>query len=162
VTAPKEDAARVHSLHVSNGGVPKTTVPQVRVTKTGLAGDWQNDQKHHGGPERAVCAFAFERIEALRAEGHPIQPGSTGENLTTIGLDWDAVGPGTKLKIGADDEAVELEVTGYTEPCRTIQGSFKDGAFVRMKQSRHPGFSRVYLRVLREGTLRIGDPIELV
>jgi MOSC domain-containing protein YiiM len=152
---------RVHSLHISNGGVPKTSVEQVRVTQAGLAGDWQSDRKHHGGPDRAVCAFALERIEALREEGHPITPGSTGENLTTIGVDWDRVQPGTRLVIGEGDQGVELEVTQFTEPCRTIKASFNDGEFVRMKQSRHPGFSRVYLRVLREGSIRVGDAIAM-
>lgn len=152
---------QVHSLHISNGGVPKQSVEQVRVTRTGLAGDWQNDREHHGGPERAVCAFALERIEALKAEGHPIEPGSTGENLTTIGIDWDEVRPGTRFLIGAEPNPVELEVTRYTEPCRTIQASFKDSDFSRMKQSRHPGFSRVYLRVLREGPIRVGDLIQI-
>ncbi len=153
--------ARVHSLHISNGGVPKKSIERVRVTKSGLAGDWQSDQKHHGGPQRAICAFAFERIEALRAEGHPIAPGSTGENLTTVGLDWDRLAPGARLLIGEGDGAVELEVTQYTEPCRTIQGSFKDGSFSRMKQGKHAGFSRVYLRVVREGAISVGARIEL-
>ncbi len=152
---------RVHSLHISNGGVPKTSVEQVRVMQAGLAGDWQSDREHHGGPDRAVCAFAFERIEALREEGHPITPGSTGENLTTIGVDWDQVQPGTRLSVGDGESRVELEVTQFTEPCRTIKASFKDGEFVRMKQSRHPGFSRVYLRVLREGSIRVGDAIAM-
>jgi len=35
------------------------------------------------------------RIEALQNEGHPIAFGSTGENLTVSGIDWQRVVPGS-------------------------------------------------------------------
>ena len=41
-------------------------------------------------------------------------------------------------------------------------GSFKDGEFARVSQKRHPGWSRVYARVLVEGTIRQGDPVRLL
>ena len=66
---------RVVRVNVNpDGGVPKFAVGQALVTTTGVAGDRQLDLKHHGGPTRAVSLFALERIEALRAEGHPIAP----------------------------------------------------------------------------------------
>ena len=42
----------------------------------------------HGGPYRAVCLYAIEAIERLQAEGHPVEPGSVGDNLTTSGIEW--------------------------------------------------------------------------
>jgi MOSC domain-containing protein YiiM len=123
----------------------------------GVAGDKQRDRRFHGGPQRAVCLFAMERIEALRAEGHPIAPGSTGENLTLAGVDWDAITVGDRLRVG---EWVELEITGYASPCSNIEGSFADGAFKRMSQKLHPGWSRLYAKVLAEGAVRAGDPVE--
>src|SRR5437899_862580 len=77
----------VHQINVSNGGVPKHPVPEARITVDGVAGDCQRSPKIHGGPDRAVCLFSLEVIEALRAEGHSIAPGSSGENLTLAGLD---------------------------------------------------------------------------
>jgi MOSC domain-containing protein YiiM len=126
------------------------------VLASGLEGDWQRNRKHHGGPDRAVCLFPLEHIEALRAEGHPITPGATGENITTSGLDWSRVRPGARLRVGRE---CELEITSYTEPCRTIRHAFSDGRSDRIGQAQHAGWSRVYARVLVEGEVRTGDPI---
>ena len=78
---------RIVQVSVSAGGVPKTAVGSANVTSDGVEGDCHHDHEHHGGPERAVCIFSVEAIEALRAEGHPVVPGSLGENLTVVGLD---------------------------------------------------------------------------
>jgi MOSC domain-containing protein YiiM len=60
---------RVHQLSVSDGGVPKFAVPQATITKRGVEGDRQRNPDIHGGPDRAVCVFSLEIIEALQAEG---------------------------------------------------------------------------------------------
>jgi MOSC domain-containing protein YiiM len=136
------------------GGVPKRAVPTAEITTLGVRGDKQNDRRYHGGPQRAVSLFALERIEALRREGHPIAPGSTGENLTLSGLDWDVLRIGDRLIVG---DWVELELTGYAAPCRTIAGSFVDAAFARISQKTHPGWSRLYARVISAGEVCVGD-----
>jgi MOSC domain-containing protein YiiM len=100
----------------------------------------------------------MELIEALRAEGHPVSPGTLGENLTVEGLDWAAVVPDRCLRVGD----VLLQVTRYTSPCSNITTSFARGDHARISQKRHPGWSRVYARVLRPGTIRPGDPVCLV
>jgi MOSC domain-containing protein YiiM len=148
--------ARIAQINVSPGGVPKRPVAAARVTALGLEGDGHRDLDHHGGSDRALCLFALERIEALRAEGHPVAPGSLGENLTVEGLDWEAVEPGTHLLLGPD---VLVQVTRYTAPCLNIRGAFRDGSYARVSQQRHPGWSRVYARVLVPGHLRVGDPV---
>jgi MOSC domain-containing protein YiiM len=148
---------RVHRINVNpSGGVPKQRVPAVRLLAGGVEGDRQRNLKHHGGPDRAVSLFALERIQALSAEGHPIGPGTAGENLTVEGLDWEAVRPGERLAVG---EAV-LEVTSFAAPCTTIRDSFQGREFTRISEKVHPGWSRVYARVLREGLVREGDVIE--
>ncbi|HMO25741.1 MAG TPA: MOSC domain-containing protein [Tepidisphaeraceae bacterium] len=153
-------SATVHQISLNpEGGVPKHAVPRATVHTGGVAGDRQRNLKVHGGPERAVCLFSLERIQALQAEGHPIVPGSTGENLTIAGLDWDAIVPGTKLRIG---EEVELEVLSYTAPCSNIADSFTARQFKRMSQKVHPGWSRVYARVLNEGDVRAGDVVRVM
>ena len=151
--------ARIVQLSVSRGGVPKAAVPAARVTTEGLEGDAHRDLEHHGGPERAVCLYAMEEIDTLRAEGHAIAPGAIGENVTVEGLDWAAVVPGTHVLLGS---RVLLEVTRYTTPCFKIKAVFKDGEFARVSQKRNPGSSRVYARVLVEGTVRQGDPVRLL
>lgn len=143
--------------------MPKLALPRAGITRDGVEGDKQNDLQHHGGPERAVCLLALEVIERLRSEGHPIAPGTTGENLTVVGLDWAKVGPGVRLEIeGADGSGpVELEVVSYAAPCSTIRDSFADLDSRRIKQDLHPGDSRVYARVLREGVVRAGATVRM-
>src|SRR5690349_11788499 len=137
-------------INVSRGGAPKHPVEQAAVTTEGIVGDYQRDRRSHGGPTRALCLFTIEEIRRLQAEGHPIAPGSAGENLTLEGLDLAALTPGTRLTLG---DEVEIELTSYTAPCDNIAASFADGDFTRISHKLHPGESRIYARVLREGTL---------
>ncbi|HKW90622.1 MAG TPA: MOSC domain-containing protein [Methylomirabilota bacterium] len=152
-------SARIVQISVSPGGVPKRAVPSARVTTLGVQGDAQRDREHHGGPDRALCVFSFERIRTLQAEGHPIAPGTIGENVTVEGIDWNLVTPGACLLLGGE---VITQVTGYAPPCVNITGSFRDRDYSRVSPKRHPGDSRVYARVLREGALTSGDSVALV
>lgn len=147
------------SINVSNGGVPKNPVDDAQVSRSGLVGDAHNDFIGHGGPERAVCIYAIELIRLLRQEGHPIDVGTSGENLTVEGIDWDFVVPGARIRCG---DAVELEVASFTSPCKTIRESFMEGEFKRISQKVNPGWSRVYARVVSEGEIRRGDPVRVI
>src|ERR1700693_5134208 len=147
------------SINVSNGGVPKRRVGDARVSRLGLQSDAQDDEKTHGGPERAVCVYSLEKIHALQKEGHPIDVGTAGENVTLEGIDWDLVVPGVRIRLGNE---VVLEVASFTTPCKTIKASFIDERFVRISQKLYPGWSRVYARVLAEGEIRFGDPVEVI
>ncbi len=151
-------SGRIVQLSRSSGGVPKLSIDEVTIGLLGLEGDAHKHTKIHGGPDRAVCVYALEVIQALQAEGHPITPGSVGENVTVSGLVWTAVVPGARLELG---DTVVLEVTRYTEPCKVITASFADGVFRRIDHDRHPGWSRVYTKVVREGVVRVGDPVRI-
>lgn len=154
--APSNLVGRVVGVQVApEGGVPKRPVESAELTHDGVLGDRQLDLKHHGGPTRAVCLFAQECIDALAAEGHPISRGTTGENLTLAGLDWGSLRAGDRLEIGD----VVLEITGPAPPCNTIAASFLDGAYVRISDKVHPGWSRLYARVLVPGRVRAGAPV---
>lgn len=148
---------RVVQIGVSRGGVPKLPVSEALLSSAGVGGDRQNDRRHHGGPDRAVCLYSLEVIEALQREGHPIAPGSAGENVTVSGLDWDSIQPGVRLRVG---EAL-LEVVSYTVPCKTIRASFVDERFERISPKTNPGWSRVYARVLTAGVAHPGDAVEI-
>ena len=138
--------------------MPKLPRESCYVSVDGLEGDRQRDLRYHGGPDRAVCCLALEVIERLRAEGHSIYPGSTGENLTLAGLDWRRARPGARLVFAG---GVELEVTGFASPCGNIRSSFAGGEIERLSDRHHPGESRVYCRVLSEGDLRTGESVRL-
>jgi MOSC domain-containing protein YiiM len=148
----------VESINLSRGGVPKTSALEARVTQNGLSGDHQDDPRYHGGPDRAVVLYSLEVIRALQQEGHPIAVGSTGENVTVSGVEWAALGPGATLQIGE----VRLLITRYATPCAKVAGSFLKRHFRRIDQSAHPGYSRLCARVLTEGVIRPGDPVNAV
>jgi len=150
--------AHVHQISVSDGGVPKHPVAEARITTDGVEGDRQRSPKIHGGVDRAVCLYSLEVIEELGREGHSIAPGLAGENLTLAGIRWDALAPGDHVLIG---DAVELEVASYTTPCRHNAQWFQDGNYRRMSQRDHPGWSRLYARVVREGLVRVGQTVEV-
>ena len=145
----------IHQLNVS-GGVPKLPVESAAIGVRGLTGDHQVDRVHHGRPFQAVCLYGLDVIEALQAEGHPIDPGSAGENVTVAGLDWSTLRPGALVALGDD---VLLELSSYATPCAKNAGWFAGGDFRRMDQDRHPGWSRLYGTVLRPGTVRAGDAV---
>ena len=150
---------RIFQLNTSPGGVPKLGVREALLTPTGLTGDVQRFTDIHGGPERALCLFSLERILELQGEGHPIFPGSVGENVTLVGIDWASLQPGVRIALGED---ALIEIASYTSPCDTVTASFSDGKFIRISQKVNPGWSRIYARVLRGGTLHVGQKVHIL
>jgi MOSC domain-containing protein YiiM len=150
---------RIHQISISNGGVPKLAIESADIGLRGVVGDYQADRKNHGSPEQALCVWSLEVIEALQAEGHPIQPGFAGENITVAGIDWTLVVPGTTLLFG---DTVVAPVTADATPCASNADWFKDRNFRRMSHIRHPGWSRMYTSVTAGGSIRVGDPVRLL
>lgn len=151
--------ASILQISTSKGGVPKRGVFTAVVGVNGIEGDRQRDRRFHGGPTRALCLYSIEQIAALQADGHTIFPGSTGENITTSGIDLSQVTPGDRLTLG---DTVVIEIMSYTSPCRNIKESFRDEEFSRISQKVHPGWSRLYAAVITEGEIAVGDTISLL
>jgi MOSC domain-containing protein YiiM len=149
-------SGRVVQVNASPGGVPKLPVEQARIGRLGLEGDAHDHDHVHGGPHRAVCLLAIEAIERVRADGHSIEPGAVGENLTTVGIELSNLPVGTRLAIGDD---VLLELSSPANPCDVIKGVFRGGKSGRISILLHPADSRMYARVLAEGVVRVDDPI---
>ncbi len=148
----------LYQINVSDGGVPKHPVLEAVITKAGVEGDRQQNLKVHGGPERAVCLYSQELIERLQDEGHSIEAGSSGENLTLAGLEWEKLQPGDQLRIGPE---VRIEIMSYTTPCEKNTQWFRDRDYKRVSHKINPGWSRFYAKVLREGVVRPGDEVVL-
>ena len=144
----------IFQIHISSGGVPKHPRPRGLITEAGLAGDKHDNMEHHGGPQRALCLYSLEQILELQEEGQRVYPGSLGENLTLSGLNWSEVAPGARLRLG---DEVQIEITRYTSPCRTIAHCFLEGDFNRVNQMLRPGWSRVYAKVIQGGAIRVGQ-----
>lgn len=146
-------------IGVSESGVPKFGRHLTEINELGLTEDRVGNPKKQTGQDFAVCLYSLDRILALQKEGHPIFPGSLGENLDIVGLDWEEVQIGTRLEVGNE---VMLEVTAYTKPCNSLRESFEKGQFIRILQEKYPGWSRVYARVLKPGKINIGDKVVII
>ena len=157
--AHRAATGRIVQVNISHGGVPKLPIDAGRVTPLGIAGDYHNDARDHGGPLRALCLFTLEEIEQLQGAGHPIAIGSVGENITLAGIELASLTIGTRLQLGDD---VQIEITGFAAPCKTIREAFYDHNFTRIAHKAHPGESRVYARVLRVGVVRPGDTVRML
>lgn len=144
--------ARIFQLSRSPGGVPKLPVREAYANDLGLDGDGHAHPKIHGGPERALCLYSLEVIAQLQAEGHPIWPGSVGENVTITGYDWASLAAGARLALGP----VVVELTRIAAPCKQIIESFADRNSKRLAA---PELARWYARVVQPGRLRVGMPV---
>jgi MOSC domain-containing protein YiiM len=153
---PKTRAGRAVQLNVSPGGLPKKPVAALDVGWRGPTDDKQKTRVHHGRPWQALCIWSREVIDNFRAQGHPLQAGYAGENVTVEGLDWSEVRPGVRMQIGE----VLCEVTAYALPCFQNKPFFLNGDFMVMHHERGP-VSRVYATVLQTGTVRKDDRVVL-
>ena len=149
-------------------GIGRTSIERHPVTGPvlarvlGLDGDQVSDVVHHGGVDQAVYAFAREDLDHWAEQlGEPIRDGMFGENLTTRGIDVNEAEVGERWRIGT----VELEVASIRTPCNDFKNwmgmsGFDNRAWVkRFAAVGRPG---PYLRVLVEGEVGAGDPIEVV
>jgi len=135
------------------GGPVAVAPPDAR--GVGLAGDRAYDVKFHGGPDKAVYAYAREDLDAWAAElDRELACGVFGENLTTVGLAVSSARVGERWRIGG--QAV-LEVTGPRTPCRTFGAWMGERGWVRRFARR--GLPGAYLRVLAAGTIEAGDAV---
>lgn len=149
---------RIHAINISDGGVPKLPVLRADVGPRGIIGDRQEDTKHHGRPEQALCIWSLEVIEALQAEGHPIAPGFAGDNITIEGIEWTEVVEGRTLRLGAE---VVAPVTWEATPCKKNAQWFLERNHRRMDGDLHPGWSRMYTSVTVGGPIAVGDAVTL-
>src|ERR1700730_14486888 len=115
--------ATVFRINVSGGGVPKLPVDEAVVGELGVVGDDHHDKENHGGPLKALCLYSMEALQRLEAEGPHVGPGGVGGNIPLQGLDVADLHPGDQLQLGG----VEIQITAYASPCKTIAGNFVDG-----------------------------------
>jgi MOSC domain-containing protein YiiM len=130
---------------------------RVRVEGVNIAGDEQADRTVHGGPDKAVYAYAREDTDWWEEiSGAELPNGVFGENLTTEGVDVSGAIIGERWRIGT----VELEVCQPRLPCSKLGTRFGDMRMVKaFARASRPG---AYMRIVTEGDLRQGDEITIV
>jgi MOSC domain-containing protein YiiM len=129
---------------------------RVRVRGVNLDGDQQADLTVHGGPDKAVYAYAIEETRLWQGElGRELGAGAFGENLTTAGIDVSGALLGERWRVGT----TLLEVVQPRLPCFKLGLKMGDPRFVkRFGQASRPG---AYLRIVEEGELGAGDAISV-
>jgi MOSC domain-containing protein YiiM len=126
---------------------------RVVVEGVNVRGDDQADRRVHGGPDKAVYAYAAEDYSYWEGEVGSLAVGTFGENLTTAGIDLGACVIGQRWAVGT----AVLEVSQPREPCYKLGMRMGDAGFVdRFGAS---GRSGTYLRIVQSGEVGAGDPI---
>lgn len=122
--------------------------PQANLVEDfGLEGD-----RHAGRPDRQVSILDAETVAELAGQGMPVAPGVLGENITVEGVPVMQLPDGARLRIGN----AELEITGDRPACREMLDVHADALRAMV------GRSGKMARVVRGGTVRPGDPIEVL
>lgn len=123
-----------------------------------LDGDRQADLTAHGGPYKAVYLYPSEHYSywATQLPGFDLPPGVFGENLTTEGINEEAVHIGDRFRIGS----AIVQVTQPRMPCFKLAIRFRLPEMVKkFWNSRRHG---IYFSVVTEGELERGDTIHQV
>ena len=129
---------------------------RVAVAGVNVDGDDQADRRVHGGPDKAVYAYAREDALWWAARlNREVPPGMFGENLTVEGVDVSGATIGERWRIGT----VELQVCQPRLPCFKLGLRFGDPQMVKLfAQAGRPG---AYLRIITEGELGAGDLVDI-
>lgn len=122
-----------------------------------LEGDDQADREAHGGPDKAVYAYAIEDLRWWQEElGRDLEYGQFGENLTTEGIEVTGALVGERWEIGS----ALFEVSEPRVPCWRLAFRMEDNTFPKQfTQVSRPGS---YLRISAEGDVGAGDEIRIV
>ncbi len=142
----------VFGTRIVRSAIGKTSVEgSVAIGPLGLEGDEQVDRRYHGGPERALCTYPGEHLEAWAVLwNRPLPPGSFGENLTTLGLSETSVHIGDRFRFGS----ALIEVSQPREPCSNLAGRL--GKPELPEWIRHNRWTGWYARVIEPGEATVG------
>ena len=132
-------------------------VGRIAVRGVNLYGDDQADREAHGGPDKAVYAYAIEDTRWWEQEiGRSLSYGEFGENLTTEGIDVNSSLVGEHWEIGT----AVFEVSEPRIPCWRLAVRMNDKLFPRrFTEALRPG---AYLRIVTEGNVGAGDKIRVI
>jgi len=144
--------------HPAKSAIWKSPVAgRIAARGVNLDGDDQADRRAHGGPDKAVYAYAVEDARWWEKElGRSLACGEFGENLTTEGIQVNDAVVGERWEIGT----AVLEVSEPRIPCWRLGVRMNDPAFPRrFAAAMRPG---PYLRIVTEGSIGAGDEIRII
>jgi MOSC domain-containing protein YiiM len=143
------------TLHTGLFKVP--TEGPVYLDTLGFQGDGSADRVHHGGPDKAVCAYSTDYYAYWeKIIGRPTGFGAFGENLSLSGIGETGVHIGDVFKIGG----ASVQVSQPRQPCHKLNKVF--GLQEMACKVQKTGFSGWYFRVLAAGWVSRGDTLERI
>ena len=114
---------------------------------------WRTDHDH----AQALCLDSSDLVAELRSEGHPVEAGGAGENLTMSGIDWSRMRGGLTVTITSTGAGTSGEVVLRTScpaaPCHKIGDCFSERHWNRIDHAERPGWARWYASALTGGTI---------
>jgi MOSC domain-containing protein YiiM len=140
-------------------GIFKSPIPgPVAVSKLNIEGDGQADLSVHGGVDKAVYAYSLDHYAywAQTLQRDALTYGQFGENLTIAGLNEEECCIGDRWRIGT----AEFAITQPRQPCFKLGIRFEDDDMP--KRFSKSGLTGAYLKVLREGTVALGDEVKVL
>lgn len=128
----------------------------IPLTKTQLTGDEQGDKLHHGGPDKAICAYCYENYHYWeQIYGRQLDDHQFGENLLIEGLTEDIVRIGDVYQFGA----AVLQVSQPRVPCFKL--AIRTGQSDIVQRFQTTGYTGYYLRVITPGIVSSDHPLIL-
>jgi MOSC domain-containing protein YiiM len=154
----KPQFVTINGRQQRTGIYKKPTNQPIYLDKENVKGDEVSDRKVHGGEFKACYLFSADHY----LHWQNLYPhldwhyGMLGENLTVEGLDEAKLHVGDTYKVGN----ALIQITQPREPCNTFAA--KMGSSAIMEQFIAHGKSGTYVRVLKPGSVSVGDALELV
>ncbi|WP_179319381.1 MOSC domain-containing protein [Winogradskyella helgolandensis] len=142
---------------ITTGIYKKPTDTPIFLGKEDVKGDEVSDRKVHGGEFKACYLFSANQYPYWK-DLYPHLDwtfGMLGENLTVEGLDERQLFIGDTYKLGNS----LVQITQPREPC--FKFAHKFGSDTVLQQFITHGYSGAYVKVLKEGDVKVGDTFEL-
>ena len=132
----------------------------LELSRLGLQGDEQADQRVHGGADRALCHYPQEHYEYWQQQypalANIFMTSAFGENLSTIGMNETNVHMGDVYQWGNS----LIQVTQPRSPCYKLNGlTGIDDFALTMQESGKIGW---LYRVIRTGMVSAAEPLQLI
>jgi MOSC domain-containing protein YiiM len=141
---------------VSTGICKQPTDDAVDLSATGFIGDGSHNTKHHGGEDKAICAYSIDHYPYWqKILGIKLPKAPFGENLSISDIKEEDISIGDIFRAGS----ATLQVSQPRQPCKTLAARFGRNDFVKLVVA--SGFTGFYFRVLEEGEIQAGAELLL-
>lgn len=141
---------------IITGICKKPVMAPVHLRKSGFDGDGVGDLRHHGGSDKAVCAYGANHYpywEGILKTVLP--PAPFGENFSLMNLDEAAVCIGDIFQVGTS----VVQISQPRQPCSTLAARYGRADMAKLVVD--SGRTGCYFRVIEEGIVGTGNALIL-